>query len=161
MSDLEKQFANGLELAAAGKLAEAGAAFEKLVAADPQGDLADDGLYNIGLLAFRQNAFEKAEGLFRKLISEYPQATIAASPGVLEHGRTAAKAWLGLLNCALARGNEIAAWQALEELERFGDSWVGYTDGNGTNYRKTFAMLGRELLDRYAAAKAEMARQEK
>lgn len=156
MTELEQKFLDALKTAQDGKQEEARKAFEEVIAADPKGDLADDALYNVGLLSFQQNKFDEAEKTFKQLIEEFPEATIAEFENSVEHGMTAAKAYLGLINCYLPMGREVEAWECLEKLEQFTDSYVTFADQRGVPFRKTYAMLGKELLDKFAAAKSEL-----
>lgn len=161
MTQLEEKFLDALKVAEKGDHAAAQAAFEAIIAEDPQGDLADDALYNIGFLQFNQNAFDTAEATFKKLISEYPDSTIAEFENSVEHGATPAKAWYMLVNSYLAMGREVDAFDAAEKLNGFTDSYVQFVDKNGVTFRKTYRMLADELLDQYAAAKSELEMQEK
>lgn len=156
MTQLEEKFLAALKSAQAGKLEEARAAFEAVVAADPKGDLADDALYNLGYLHFRKNEFDKAETVFKRLIAEYPEATIAEFPGSTEHGKTAAKAWYMLLNCALAMGKHKDGYTILDQLDKYPDTYVAFVDGRGVQFRKGYRILGQELLDKYAVASREL-----
>lgn len=156
MTQLEEKFLAALKTADGGDKAAAQAAFEAIIAAEPNGDLADDALYNIGFLQFSQNLFDKAEATFKKLIAEYPQSTIAEFPGSTEHGATPAKAWYMLVNCYLAMGREIDAYEAADKLDGYADSYVQFVNEQKIAFRKTFKMLAQELLDQYAAAKSEL-----
>lgn len=156
MDDLHKKFLEALNLAAAQKPAEAEKAFTAIFDSDPQGDLADDALCNIGILALAQNAIAQAESIFDRLIRDYPQATIAEYPGCSEHGRTAAKALLGLVNCALARGNAAQAKEHAARLREYEDSWVGVG-----SEKKTYGQLASELLAAWETANKEYQEQMK
>jgi len=156
MTELEEKFLSALKIANEGKDAEALKLFEEVIAADPQGDLADDALYNIGIMQFKQVEFDKAVVTFKKVIEEMPDSTIAEFEGSMEHGKTPAKAWLGLINCYLAMGQEVEAWDALDKLEAFPNSYVMYSNDHGVTFRKTFKMLGQDLLDTYASTKQEV-----
>lgn len=160
LSKLEQDFLHGVELFQQKDYSGAEKVFEGVIAADPQGDLADDALYNLGLGYFQQNLFDKAEAAFKKLIEEYPDSTIAEFENSFEHGKTPAKARLGLVNCYLALGRENEAWQTLEELESFSDSWVMVAGTDNTPLKKTFHQLAKELLDKYAQAKQEISGQQ-
>ncbi|MCK5266548.1 MAG: tetratricopeptide repeat protein, partial [Spirochaetes bacterium] len=114
-------------------------------------------LFNIGLLHFKQDQFDKAEETFKKVISDFPEATIAEFENSVEHGMTTAKALLGLINCSLAMGDEVSAWDSLDKLNEFeNSSFVMFTDPSGVTFKKTYRMLGQELLDQYAATKQEL-----
>lgn len=159
LTALQKQFLQGIALFQKGEYAGAEAAFGEVIAADPQGDLADDALYNLGLGYFQQQQFDRAEEAFRKLIDEYPESTIAEFENSVEHGKTPAKARLGLINCYLAMGRENEARALLDELAPLTDSWV-MVPGPGGPVQKTFHRLAVELLDKYDQAKQEIAQQQ-
>lgn len=156
MGDLQKDFLEALKLAAAQKPAEAEKAFTAIFDSDPQGDLADDALCNIGILALAQNAIAQAQSIFDRLVRDYPQATLAEYPGCTEHGRTAAKALLGLVNCALARGDANQAGEYLNQLKEYSDSWVDVG-----KEKKSYAQLASELLAAWETANKEYQEQMK
>lgn len=156
MGDLQKDFLEALKLAAAQKPAEAEKAFTAIFDSDPQGDLADDALCNIGILALAQNAIAQAQSIFDRLVRDYPQATLAEYPGCTEHGRTAAKALLGLVNCALARGDAGRAGEYLNQLKEYSDSWVDVG-----KEKKSYAQLASELLAAWETANKEYQEQMK
>ena len=65
-----------------------------------------------------------------------------------ELGKTAAKAYLGMLNCHLALGQEDKGREALEALAQYDDSYVI----QGPNQlKRTFYDIGCDLLEEYEA----------
>ena len=155
MDDLHKKFLEALNLAAAQKRPKPKKLLPRSLTAIA-GDLADDALCNIGILALAQTAIAQAESIFDRLIRDYPQATIAEYPGCSEHGRTAAKALLGLVNCALARGNAAQAKEHAARLWEYEDSWVGVG-----SEKKTYGQLASELLAAWETANKEYQEQMK
>ncbi len=77
-------------------------------------------------------------------------------PGVHRAWATPAKAWYMLVNCYLAMGREIDAYEAADKLDGYADSYVQFVNTAGISFRKTYKMLAGELLDQYAAAKSEL-----
>jgi hypothetical protein len=61
-----------------------------------------------------------------------------------------------LVNCYLAMGREIDAYEAADKLDGYADSYVQFVNTAGISFRKTYKMLAGELLDQYAAAKSEL-----
>jgi tetratricopeptide (TPR) repeat protein len=116
--------------------------FKKAVEADAKGALADDALYNIGLCYFQLRLPAEALGYFTRVIEDYPKATIHATPGAQEFGRTAAKAHLGRLYCQLLLGKRDEAQRELDELNKYPDSYV--VDGSGR--KRTYYELALEAL---------------
>jgi tetratricopeptide (TPR) repeat protein len=155
MGPLEQKFLDALEMAKQDR-AKGLALFQEVLDSDPKGDLADDALYNIGYLHFAESRFAEAQAAFDRLIKEHPDSTIAEFAGSIEHGKTPAKAWYMLVNCCLAAGKETEAWEACDQLAPYTDSYVEFADSRGVIFRKTYQMLARELLDRYASTKTEM-----
>ncbi len=107
--------------------------------------LPDDAQYNIGLCFFKMNAFDRAKTEFQRVIDEYPDATIATDECPGEIGKTAAKAHLGLLMCALATGDRTEADAQMEALLQYPESYV-VDEAEG---RRTFHQLGEELIENY------------
>ena len=142
MTTEQELFQEGVRLTSQGFYMDAIDQFRKLIAEHPEGDLADDASYNIGLGYFQLNQFEPALAEFRKMIGNYPEATI--EPGELqrEKGKTAAKAYLGCVSCLLALGRLDEAKEALARLEDYPESGVVGEDGSF----KSFHALGEELL---------------
>ena len=136
-------FREGLLLASRNLPSEALHAFKELVATWPKDDLADDALYNVGACYLAMNQFSQASTAFRSLISAYPGATIASGEnGGRESGRTAAKAWLGLLSARLGVGDLEGARAACKELEAFTDSKLHPAPG----IERSFHDIGESLL---------------
>ena len=74
IADFEKRFAQGQQLEQAGKLAEARAIFDGILAEEPN---AKGSLREAGIISFRLNELEKANGYFSKLhelVPDYPAA---------------------------------------------------------------------------------------
>ena len=124
--------------------------FETLVRGFPESELADDAVYNIALCNFELNQFEKAIERLQGLIADYPDATITDVGGGDEHGRTAAKAYLLLLNCYLALGRLEKSKEILPRLGEYPDSYVMV---NGE--RVPFSDLGKHAVARYESIVTE------
>lgn len=120
--------------------------FRAVVEMEDAEGLADDAVYNIGLCFFKMKAFQRAARQFRRVIDEYPETTIAGEECPGEFGRTAAKAHLGLLMCALATGDLAEADAQLAALEQYPGSYV--LEGEEQT-RRTFHELGEELIENY------------
>ena len=124
-SDAQLKFREGLLLASRNLPSEALHAFRELVDAWPKDDLADDALYNVGACYLAMNQFPQAASAFESLLKDYPDATIATDENDgRESGRTAAKAWLGLVSARLGVGDLEGARKACEELQSFEDSKI-------------------------------------
>ena len=124
-SDATLKFREGLLLASRNLPSEALHAFKELVESWPKDELADDALYNMGACYLAMNQFLLAARSFENLLELYPDATIASGEnGGRESGRTAAKAWLGLVSARLGTGDLDGAKAACKELEAFADSKI-------------------------------------
>ncbi|HVR42769.1 MAG TPA: tol-pal system protein YbgF [Thermoanaerobaculia bacterium] len=66
------QYREALTLFGKGRLDDARAAFQRIFAADPSGDLADNALYWIGETFFVQARYPDAVAIYRRLVAEYP-----------------------------------------------------------------------------------------
>lgn len=145
MTGEQELFQEGVRLTAHGFYLDGIDRFRKLVAEHPEGDLADDASYNVGLCHFQLNQFEVALAEFQKTIANYPEAAI--DPGGLqrEKGKTAAKAYLGCISCLLALGKLDEAKQTLANLKNYPDSGVLGHDGGF----KAFYVLGEELIAKF------------
>ena len=142
-SDATLKFREGVLLASRNCPSEALHAFRELVETWPKDDLADDALYNVGACYLAMNQFTQAAGSFRKLIETYPEATIASDEnGGRESGRTAAKAYLGLVSAHLGLGDVDGAKQAATALEDFDDSHIHPAPG----IDRTFHDVAESLL---------------
>jgi TolA-binding protein len=139
-------FARAVQLAQGEFYLDAIEQFRSLVEMEDAEGLDDDAAYNIGLCFFKMKAFQRAAEQFRRVIEEYPEATIAGEECPGEFGRTAAKAHLGLLMCALATGNRTEADAQLAALQQYPDSYV--LEGEEQT-RRTFHELGEELIENY------------
>ncbi|MBI2930356.1 MAG: tetratricopeptide repeat protein [Planctomycetes bacterium] len=144
-----KVFEQAVGFASTGYVFDAIAAFKKSAETDPRGALADDAYYNIGLCYFELKLYHEAIEYFTRVIQGYPQATIHATAGAQESGRTAAKAHLGRLRAYLALGRRDEAQKELDELNKYPDSSV--LDAQGV--RKTFYELALEALKQQPADK--------
>ena len=125
--------------------------FNELIKLDPKGDLADDAQFNIGLCYLKMNIPKQAIEHFEKVISDYPDSTIAYSDENKEYGRTPAKAYLGLINCYLQLGNQDKTQECLSALSEFEDSYVLQED-KGVGKKVTYYQLAKEMI---AAVKKE------
>ena len=133
-------FGEAVERVAQGFLFDAVPSFRDAIDADPKGPLADDALFNIGGIYLQMGLVKDAEEAFTELIGAYPDATISATAGAKEFGRTAAKAFLGRLRSRLAAGDQHGARADLMALAGYTDSWVVTSDGG----RRSFHDLGVE-----------------
>lgn len=124
--------------------------FESLVRDFPSSELADDAEYNIALCLFELNRFDKAIDRLNILIAEYPDATITDVDGGNEHGRTAAKSYLLMLNCYLGLDQLEKSREILPLLERYPDSYVMVNEE-----RVPFTDLGRIAIARYESIVTE------
>ena len=88
------------------------------------------------------NQFPQAATAFESLISTYPDATIATDENDgRESGRTAAKAWLGLVSARLGVGDVGGAREACTSLEGFGDSKIHPAPGIERSFHDVAASL--------------------
>lgn len=118
------KFQQAVTFASENLISEAATTFREVVERWPDDDLADDALYNIGACYLAMNQFGRAADTFRQVIHRYPNATIHVADGRSEVGRTAAKAWLGLVAANLGLGSVAAAKEACDALEPYSDSMV-------------------------------------
>ncbi len=146
MGSMEDRFLVAVKKYQEKDLKAAWSEFKTITDDDKGGELADDALYNLGIIAFEEQKFDVSEKCFLKVIQEYPEGTIA-DVGGFEHGKTAAKAYLGLMNCYLAMGKEAEAKDALAELNNYGESYV--------TVKKSFSSIGSELMESYESQKEE------
>jgi pentatricopeptide repeat protein len=116
-----------------------------LITSFKKSELIDDALYNIGLCYFKMNQFEQAIIFFKIIIEEHPEGLISVLDGGNEFGKTAAKSWFGILNCHLAKGRLDEAKEALEQMERYDNSYII----NKKNKKVSFIQLGTELISNY------------
>jgi TolA-binding protein len=142
-TDAAQKFQEAIGLAAENLVVEAAASFREVVEGWPDSDLADDALYNVGACYLALNQFARAAETFQEVIERYPDATISTSDGRGEVGRTAAKAWLGLVAAQLGLGHPDEARAAVDRLGDYPDSRVAPPTG----VSRTFQEIGRSLLD--------------
>lgn len=136
-------FRRAADMASQNLLAEAASAFSVVVEEFPRDPLADDALYNVGACLLALNQHARAAEVFRQVIARYPDAEISdTGPGRHESGRTAARAWLGLVAAQLGLGDAPAALDACEKLQEFPDSVVRPAPG----VERSFHDVGRSLL---------------
>lgn len=119
--------------------------FKKLINDYPDSELCDDALYNIGLCYFELKQFSTAIETFEKVINYYPESTISILEGGHEFGRTAAKAYYGIVNCYLANGNILKAESIVDYLDDYEDSYVTLDNDNKTSYKK----LCKDLINNF------------
>lgn len=123
IDDATAKFRQGIHLAAENMTTDALVAFGEVVERWPDHELADDALFNVGACYLALNQFGRAASSFERLLSAYPDATIASDEnGGTETGRTAAKAYLGLVSAHLGKGDLAGARAACAKLEDYGDS---------------------------------------
>ena len=118
--------------------------FKKLIHDFPDSELCDDALYNIGLCYFELKQLLKSIEIFEKAINHYPDSTISILEGGNEFGRTAAKAYYGIVNCYLAMGNKEKAESILDYLDEYDDSYVIANNNN-----ITFKDLSLEVINKF------------
>lgn len=145
MTSEEELFQEAVRLAAQGFYVDGIDRFRQVIAQHPQGDLADDASYNIGLTYFKLNQFEPALAAFRRTIADYPEATIDPGQFQNEEGKTAAKAHLGCISCLLAMGRVNDAKEALAKLRDCPESGIVGPEGSF----RSFHALGEELIARF------------
>jgi len=122
--------------------------FKKLVREFPDSELADDAEYNISLCYYELNQFDSAIANLKKLIKDYPDATITVLGAGNEFGRTAAKAYLLMINCFLALGELDKTREVLSLMEPYHDSYI-INDGE----RITYHELAQKTIDLYQKCK--------
>ena len=122
--------------------------FNELINTFKDSELVDDALYNIGLTYYNINDFDKAIQYFQRVINECPDATISILEGGSEFGRTAAKAYYGLLNCYLAKGDMTGVNSCISSLEAYNDSYI-QLDG----VRRTYAEMAKKALETFNSIK--------
>ena len=119
-----KLFTNGLKLAQDEFFFDAKNEFNQLVESHPDSELVDDSLYNIGLCYFSMQQFEKAIIFFKRVITDYPDATISIFDGGNEFGKTAAKCHYAIVNCYLALNKIDNAKEELDKLKTYTESYI-------------------------------------
>lgn len=139
---LAPAFLQAVELANSGFLFDAIKQFDRIAKEDKGSEIADDALFNAGACFLRMGLYHDALAYFTRVIQGHPDGSIAAVPGAMEFGRTAAKAHLGRLHGHLALGQRDEAQKELSQLESFSDSYVVAPDGT----KKTFHQLGLEAM---------------
>ncbi len=145
MTREEELFQEAVRLVARGFHMDGIGRFRQLIAQHPEGDLADDASYNIGLSYFKLNQFEPALGAFRRTIANYPEATIDPGEFQNEKGKTVAKAHLGCISCLLAMGRVNDAKEALANLRDYPESGIVGPEGSF----RSFHALGEELIAKF------------
>jgi len=145
MTREEELFQEAVRLAAQGFYVDGIDRFRQVIAQHPEGDLADDASYNIGLSYFKLNQFEPALGAFRRTIADYPEAAIDPGEFQNEKGKTAAKAHLGCISCLLAMGKRSEAKETLAKLRDYPESGIVGRGGS----LKSFHALGEELIAKF------------
>lgn len=145
MTSEEELFQEAVRLAAGGFYLDSIDWFRQVIAQHPEGDLADDASYNIGLSYFKLNQFEPALAAFRRTIADYPEATINPGEFQNEKGKTAAKAHLGSLSCSLAMGKLDEAKETLAKLRDYPESGIVNPDRGF----RSFQDLGEELIAQF------------
>ncbi len=118
---------------------------EMLVDEFPQSDLADDAYYNMGMCYFYINQPKDAIESFENVIASYPDATITELESEKEFGKTAAKAYYGMVNCYLGSNN-------LEEAEKIVDLLKPYNENSYIvveSKRTTYESLAKQAISKY------------
>lgn len=126
-------FAQALDMAQSGFLFDAISAFKALAGA--KSDMADDAQCNIGLCYLRMHLYADALIAFNKVITDFPNASIAQVAGSShEVGHTAAKARLGRVHAFLGMSDIASARAECDAMASDPDSHVVSADGS----RKSF-----------------------
>lgn len=107
---------------------------EMLVDEFPKSDLADDAYYNIGMSYFHINQPKDAIRAFESVIANYPDAIITDLESDKEFGKTAAKAYYGMLNCHLASDNLEEAEKIVHLLKSYNENSYVVIEGKKTTY---------------------------
>ena len=151
MHDKEIQyFTEALRLAQQEFFVDAIGKFKTLIEEFPDSDLADDSYYNIGLCYFHLNQFNKAIEAFQFLIANYPEGSISVLDGGKEFGKTAAKAYYGILNCYLGLGKVEDAENLIPLIRNYNSSTYAMVN----NEKKTFEEVAKASLNIYKQKKA-------
>jgi len=116
--------------------------FKTLIDEFPESDLADDAYYNIGLCYYNLRQFEKAISTFQYLITTYPEGGISVLEGGKEFGKTAAKAYYGILNCCLGLGKSDEAEKLIPVIRNYNSSTYLLIN----NEKTTFEELAKKSL---------------
>ena len=124
--------------------------FKNLVKEFPDSELADDAEYNISLCYYEMNQFDIAILNLQRLIKDYPEATITVLGAGNEFGRTAAKSYLLMINCYLARGEIEKTKEILSLMEPYHDSYI-INEGNQISYHD----LAKNAIELYQNANKE------
>ena len=144
MHDKEIQyFTDALQLAQQEFFVDAIGKLKNLIDEFPNSDLADDSYFNIGLCYFYLNQFEKGIETFQFLISNYPDGSISVLDGGKEFGKTAAKAYLGMINCYLGLGQVEEAEKIIPTLSQYNNSTYVMVN----NGKKTFEEIAKNAMD--------------
>jgi tetratricopeptide (TPR) repeat protein len=138
-------FTQALKLAKAEFYIDSLKTFQTLIDKFPESELVDDSYFNIGLCYFNINHFERAKESFEFVISNHPDATISILDRGNEYGRTAAKCFLGVINCYLGLGNLDGAKSILVELKEFTDSFIILPNGE----KEFFYSIGKKAIEGY------------
>lgn len=149
------KFDEALRAASQNELLEAVVAFREVADRWPTDDLADDALYNLGACYLAMSQFGRAQVIFEQVIKTYPNATLDAANGRSETGRTAAKAWLGLVSSHLGQGNLAAAEAAGAKLANYPDSKITPPSGPERSFQDIAGALLSAAREE-SAAEAEM-----
>lgn len=128
-------FAQALDMAQSGFLFDAISAF-KALATERRSDMADDAQCNIGLCYLRMHLYKDALEAFARVISDFPDSTIAQVAGSShEFGQTAAKARLGRVHAYLGMGDAASARVEADSIAD-GESHVVAGDGTKTTFKQ-------------------------
>jgi tetratricopeptide (TPR) repeat protein len=137
MHDKEiKYFTEALQFAQQDFYVDAIAKFKTLIDEFPDSDLADDAYYNIGLCYYNLNQFEKAINTFQYLITTYPEGSISVLEGGKEFGKTAAKAYYGILNCYLGLGKPDEAEKLIAVIRNYNTSTYLLVNNEKTTFEE-------------------------
>lgn len=117
-------FSKGLKLANDGLIIDSISSFQSVINDFPESELADDASYNISLLYFKINQFEKSiENLFM-LIDFYPDGKISTMDTSNEVGSIVEKAKYLLVQCYLALDNVKKAEEIFDKMLNDGETYL-------------------------------------
>tara|TARA_B100000575_G_C23140978_1_gene663986 strand:- start:2449 stop:2898 length:450 start_codon:yes stop_codon:yes gene_type:complete len=110
--------------------------FNELIENFSESELVDDAYYNMGLCYFNMNQMEKALGCYKKVIDDFPNATITSLETSKEFGKTAAKCHYGKILCFLLLSEKNTAKEELIQLEKYPDSYIIKENGEKITYHQ-------------------------
>jgi len=98
--------------------------FQGLIEKYPESDLADDGMFNIGLCYYEMCQFQNGIDTIEAMIEKYPDSTISALEDGNEFGKTAAKGYYLIIQCYIGLSDIDKAKSYLENIKKFDSSYI-------------------------------------